>query len=122
MPLTLGGDHSVSIGTIHGVSEVHNDLAVLYVDAHGDINTPHMSQSGNIHGMVMAFLIKEMQPYLAKIPAFSWITPRYRRLFRYYVHIYFLMQNQVLCVCPCLFTLEGFDTLFLQREFQTTYP
>lgn len=60
--LTLGGDHSISIGTLAGVAEVTRarfpgrDLSVLWVDAHADINTPDTTTSGNIHGMVLSFL------------------------------------------------------------------
>jgi arginase len=49
--LTLGGDHSIAIGTISGTAK-----AVIWVDAHADINTPETSDSGNIHGMPVAFL------------------------------------------------------------------
>jgi arginase len=53
-PLVLGGDHSIALGTIAGVSAVvqkqHKKLGVLYVDAHGDFNTTETTPSGNIHG------------------------------------------------------------------------
>ncbi|KAK9721432.1 Arginase family [Popillia japonica] len=49
--LTLGGDHSIGIGTIHGHMRAKSeDLAVLWVDAHADLNTNRSSHSGNIHG------------------------------------------------------------------------
>lgn len=60
--LTLGGDHSLAIGSIAGsaraVRERLNgrELAVIWVDAHADINTPETSDSGNVHGMPVAFL------------------------------------------------------------------
>lgn len=59
--LTLGGDHSIAIGTIAGTSRAINErlgreMAVIWVDAHADINTPESSESGNIHGMPVAFL------------------------------------------------------------------
>jgi arginase len=59
--LTLGGDHSIAIGSISGVAKavrerLGRELAVIWVDAHADINTPETSGSGNIHGMPMAFL------------------------------------------------------------------
>ena len=59
--LTLGGDHSVAIGTIAGTAKavrerLGRDLAVIWVDAHADINTPETSGSGNIHGMPVAFI------------------------------------------------------------------
>lgn len=61
MVLTLGGDHSIAIGTISGTAKAIRErlgrqMAVIWVDAHADINTPEMSMSGNIHGMPMAFL------------------------------------------------------------------
>jgi arginase len=59
--LTLGGDHSIAIGTISGTAKamrerLGRDMAVIWVDAHADINTPETSDSGNIHGMPLAFL------------------------------------------------------------------
>jgi arginase len=60
--LTLGGDHSIAIGSISGIAKAirerleGRELAVVWVDAHADINTPEISQSGNIHGMPVAFL------------------------------------------------------------------
>jgi arginase len=59
--LTLGGDHSIAIGSIAGTAEairkrLGRELAVIWVDAHADINTPETSDSGNIHGMPVAFL------------------------------------------------------------------
>lgn len=59
--LTLGGDHSIAIGTIAGTAQairerLGREMAVIWVDAHADINTPESSDSGNIHGMPVAFL------------------------------------------------------------------
>lgn len=53
-PLVLGGDHSIAIGTIAGVLQHQKNLGVIWFDAHGDINTPETSPSGNIHGMPVA--------------------------------------------------------------------
>ncbi|WAA09385.1 arginase [Fervidibacillus albus] len=53
-PLVLGGDHSIAIGTIAGVSKFFHQLGVIWYDAHGDLNTPETSPSGNIHGMPLA--------------------------------------------------------------------
>ncbi len=53
-PLILGGDHSIAIGSIAGISEHYNELGVIWYDAHGDINTVETSPSGNIHGMPLA--------------------------------------------------------------------
>jgi len=61
LTLTLGGDHSIAIGTIGGTAKatrerLGREIAVIWVDAHADINTPESSGSGNIHGMPVAFL------------------------------------------------------------------
>ncbi len=61
----LGGDHSISIGTISAMA--HPKLGVLWFDAHGDINTPVTSPSGNIHGMPVAALLGEGHPTLTNI-------------------------------------------------------
>lgn len=68
-PVFLGGDHSVSIGSIAGVARhcraAGRELFVLWLDAHGDFNTPRTSQTGNIHGMSLALLCGEPEfaPY-----------------------------------------------------------
>jgi arginase len=53
----LGGDHSIALGTVAAALECIDQLGVLWVDAHGDFNTPDTSPSGNIHGMVVAALM-----------------------------------------------------------------
>lgn len=56
IPVVIGGDHSLALGSIAGVSKYYgsDELAVVWVDAHGDINTSCTSPSGNIHGMPLA--------------------------------------------------------------------
>ena len=54
LPLVLGGDHSVALGTLGGLASVHGQGGVLWIDAHSDINTPATSPSGNVHGMALA--------------------------------------------------------------------
>ncbi|HVZ41804.1 MAG TPA: arginase [Candidatus Kapabacteria bacterium] len=70
-PLVLGGDHSMAIGTIAGVSGYCRDegkrLGVIWIDAHSDINIPGTSPSGNIHGMPVAALIGIGSPALARV-------------------------------------------------------
>ncbi|MDQ5820174.1 MAG: arginase [Actinomycetota bacterium] len=54
-PLVLGGDHSVALGTLGGLRRAHGAPGgVLWIDAHGDLNRPETSPSGNVHGMVLA--------------------------------------------------------------------
>jgi arginase len=54
LPLVLGGDHSVALGTLGGLARSSQPGGVLWVDAHGDLNRPETSPSGNVHGMVLA--------------------------------------------------------------------
>jgi arginase len=54
LPLILGGDHSVALGTLGGLASVHGPGGVLWIDAHSDSNTPETSPSGNVHGMGLA--------------------------------------------------------------------
>lgn len=60
-PLVLGGDHSIAIGTISGIAaharNRRKKVGVLWVDAHGDFNTPETSPTGNIHGMPLAVCV-----------------------------------------------------------------
>jgi arginase len=53
LPLVLGGDHSIALGTLAGLRR-NGPGGVLWVDAHGDLNTPETSLTGNVHGMVLA--------------------------------------------------------------------
>ncbi|MGN6378804.1 MAG: arginase [Gaiellales bacterium] len=57
-PLVLGGDHSISIGTLGGLAQAHGASGgVIWIDAHADINTPASSPSGNVHGMPLAIAL-----------------------------------------------------------------
>ena len=57
MPLVLGGDHSVALGTIGGVARAKGQGGVLWLDAHGDLNRPETSPTGNVHGMPLAVVL-----------------------------------------------------------------
>jgi arginase len=54
VPLVLGGDHSVALGTLGGLAAARGLGGVLWIDAHGDLNTPETSPTGNVHGMPLA--------------------------------------------------------------------
>jgi arginase len=54
MPLVLGGDHSVALGSLVGMAKARGPGGVVWVDAHGDVNSPETSPTGNVHGMVLA--------------------------------------------------------------------
>lgn len=66
IPLFLGGDHALAIGSIGGVT-AGRPTGVLWVDAHGDFNTPQSSPSGNIHGMPLATLLGRGYPELVNL-------------------------------------------------------
>ena len=79
--LTLGGDHSIAIGSIGGSAKatrerLGREIAVIWVDAHADINTPESSDSGNIHGMPAAFLTGLAKENRKE--AFGWISNEHR--------------------------------------------
>jgi len=81
LPLVLGGDHSVAIGTVGGVSRHFRErgqrLGLIWLDAHADMNTPDTSPSGNIHGMPLACLLGMGPEALADLAGFRpKIAPR----------------------------------------------
>jgi arginase len=66
--VAFGGDHSITLGTVSGASAaVNGDLGVIYIDAHGDMNTDKTSPSGNIHGMPLAAVMGFGNPLLTNI-------------------------------------------------------
>jgi arginase len=75
LPLVLGGDHSIAVGTVAGVASYYRrkkqKVGLLWIDAHADINTPETSPSGNIHGMPLACCLGLGPPELAGILGFS---------------------------------------------------
>ena len=76
VPLVLGGDHSIAVGTTAGAAahfnKKSNRLGVIWLDAHGDMNTPDSSPSGNVHGMPLASIMGYGPPELTKLAG---ITP-----------------------------------------------
>jgi arginase len=75
IPLVLGGDHSLAAGSVAATADfVRKDdkpLGLLWVDAHGDMNTPSSSGSGNVHGMPLAALLGPEPAELSRIGGFS---------------------------------------------------
>jgi arginase len=71
VPLVLGGDHSVAIGTVAGMSRhfrrKKKKLGLIWIDAHADMNTPETSPSGNVHGMPLACCIGMGPPELTRL-------------------------------------------------------
>ncbi|HEX4713613.1 MAG TPA: arginase [Ktedonobacteraceae bacterium] len=70
-PLILGGDHSIALGSITGVARVHQDIGVIWVDAHADFNTHETTPSGNIHGMILGALAGLGHPSLTGVGGWS---------------------------------------------------
>jgi arginase len=70
--LTVGGDHSIGIGSMSGILKSRPETGIIWVDAHADINTPACSASGNIHGMVVSFLMDLDNS--RKTRTFDWMT------------------------------------------------
>jgi len=73
--LTLGGDHSIGLGTVAGHLASDPDCVVIWVDAHADINTIRTSNSGNMHGMPISFNIQQLQEPFPH-PELAWLTPQ----------------------------------------------
>ena len=73
-PLVLGGDHSVAVGSVAGVAHAYREkreqIGLIWIDAHADMNTPDSSPSGNIHGMPLACCAGVGPPELVQI--FDW--------------------------------------------------
>ena len=76
MPIVLGGDHSIGAGSVAAAAEWARQtrdlpIGLLWIDAHGDMNTPATSLSGNVHGMPLAALLGPEPAELSKIGTFS---------------------------------------------------
>lgn len=66
LPICLGGDHSLAIASLAGVTAKFGQVGCLWLDAHPDANTPETSPSGNIHGMVLAIALGTGQKFWSK--------------------------------------------------------
>ena len=71
LPLVLGGDHSIAVGTTAGVAahfyKKSKRIGLVWLDAHGDMNTPESSPSGNVHGMPLASIMGYGPPQLVQL-------------------------------------------------------
>jgi arginase len=76
MPLILGGDHSIAMGTLAGLRSAFGLGGVLWVDAHGDLNRPETSPSGNVHGMPLAAALGECGFTLDGLDGPPWVDPK----------------------------------------------
>lgn len=71
-PLVLGGDHSIGIGSLAGILCVRPETGVLWIDAHADLNTPAISESGNMHGMPLGLLVEGVTS--DPLPGLEWLA------------------------------------------------
>lgn len=76
LALTLGGDHAIAIGSIAGAAAKAGRLAVIWIDAHADLNWPEVSPSGHIHGMALAVALGRGPEEFSTCPGQSWVQPR----------------------------------------------
>lgn len=77
MPLVLGGDHSIAMGTLAGLAGSHGPGGVLWIDAHGDLNRPSTSPTGNVHGMPLAAALDECGFTIEGFPTPPWVDPKH---------------------------------------------
>ena len=82
LPVILGGDHSIAAGSVAASANVVREktgkpLGVIWVDAHGDMNTPDTSESGNVHGMPLAALLGQPPEELARIGSSPSLRPEH---------------------------------------------
>ena len=75
VPLVLGGDHSIAVGTAAGAAahfqKKGKRIGLIWLDAHGDMNTPESSPSGNVHGMPLASIMGYGPPELTELAGFK---------------------------------------------------
>jgi len=87
LPVTLGGDHSLALGTVSGTFDAYPDACLIWIDAHADINTIASTGSGNLHGMPVSFLLglnssteisalKSSSAPSDEAAPFSWVQPK----------------------------------------------
>ncbi|MBW3594056.1 MAG: arginase [Actinobacteria bacterium] len=77
LPLVLGGDHSIAMGTLAGLASVHGPGGVLWVDAHADLNRPSTSPTGNVHGMPLAAALGECGFTIEDFDEPPWVDPKH---------------------------------------------
>ncbi|XP_058440529.1 arginase-2, mitochondrial isoform X2 [Marmota monax] len=122
--VTVGGDHSLAIGTISGHTRHRPDLCVIWVDAHADINTPLTTSSGNLHGQPVAFLLRELQDKVPQLPGFSWIKPCISSPSIVYIGLrdvdppeHFILKNYDIQY----FSMRDIDRLGIQKVMEQTF-
>ncbi len=113
VPLVLGGDHSIAIGTLGGMAIAAGPGGVLWVDAHGDLNRPGTSPSGNVHGMPLAAALGVAGP---EFESAAWPTPSVERAALVGVRSLDAGERALLeTIDARVFTMSDIDRLGLER-------
>jgi arginase len=114
-PLVLGGDHTVALGTLGGLARRHGAGGVLWIDAHGDLNTPETSPTGNVHGMVLAAALGLAGP---AFESDAWPIPTVESSRLALVGVRALDQGErelLRRLDACVFTMSDIDRLGVER-------
>ncbi|MBW0476152.1 hypothetical protein O181_015867 [Austropuccinia psidii MF-1] len=120
--VTIGGDHSLGIGTLSATLNAFPDACVIWVDAHADINTPETTESGNLHGCPLSFLLSTLHAGKDLEP-FKWIKPILRPDRLVYIGLRdidhaerdILRKNNILC-----FTMHEIDKYGIGKVLEMT--
>ena len=113
LPLVLGGDHSISLGTLGGLASVRGAGGVLWVDAHGDLNRPSTSPSGNVHGMPLAAALGVAGP---GFESEEWPLPAVERVSLVGVRSLDDGERALLReLDACVYTMSDIDRIGLER-------
>ncbi|XP_066550072.1 arginase-2, mitochondrial isoform X2 [Amia ocellicauda] len=122
--ITLGGDHSLAIGSVQGHYQHCPDLCLIWVDAHADINTPLTSPSGNLHGQSVSFLLKQLQDKMPAVPGFSWVKPFLSSSDLVYIGLRDVDPGEHYILKNCgiqYFTMRDIDKMGIQRVMEVTF-
>ncbi|XP_048339950.1 arginase-2, mitochondrial [Sphaerodactylus townsendi] len=122
--VTLGGDHSLALGSISGHARHYPHLGVIWVDAHADINTPLTTMSGNLHGQPVSFLLRELQDKVPPLPGFSWLKPCLSRSDIVYIGLrdvdpaeHYILKNYDIQY----FSMRDIDRFGIQKVMERTF-
>ncbi|KAM4904555.1 arginase-2, mitochondrial-like [Sylvia borin] len=122
--VTLGGDHSLALGSVSGHARQCPHLGVIWVDAHADINTPLTTQSGSLHGQPVSFLLREIQDKVPQLPGFSWLKPCLSASDIVYIGLrdvdpaeYYILKNFDIQY----FSMRDIDRLGIQKVMERTF-
>ncbi len=116
LPLVLGGDHSVAMGTLGGMARARGAGGVLWIDAHGDLNRPATSPSGNVHGMPLAAALGVAGP---EFESLDWPTPSIERAVLFGIRSLDPGERALIADLPVkVFTMTDLDRLGVETAMR----